>query len=315
MNNQNAENPNAQPDLLNAGDVVADRFIVEEKIGQGSFGQIYRGNDKFSKRTVAVKVEPEQKGVLSGSPNDPRRLVIEQQVLLALREKKNIPEIYASGKTCGNCPYIVMQILGKNLTTLRKERKVPKFTASTAFRTGEQIAHALQYLHESRYIHRDIKPSNCCIGVPPFSGVIYLVDFGLCRKVSDAQGMWHVSLPKSIFKGTLRYASLNSIKTRRCGPSDDLIGWTYSIIELALSKLPWARSTPREMIRQKASITSEELCAQMPAPFLQAYKYALSLRPTQMPKHAFFNECLKQCIPLGVKPNDPYDWDICTYNV
>lgn len=47
--------------------------------------------------------------------------------------------IYASGKTEKNYPYIVMQILGKNLTTLRKERTEPKFTLSTAFRIGEQV--------------------------------------------------------------------------------------------------------------------------------------------------------------------------------
>uniref|UniRef100_A0A1I7VGC0 MSP domain-containing protein n=1 Tax=Loa loa TaxID=7209 RepID=A0A1I7VGC0_LOALO len=80
---------------------------------------------------VAIKVEPEYQGELNDAPNDPRRLVIEQQ--------PNIPIIYASGKTEKNYPYIVMQILGKNLTTLRKERTEPKFTLSTAFRIGEQV--------------------------------------------------------------------------------------------------------------------------------------------------------------------------------
>lgn len=47
----------------------------------------YRGRDKRQKRNVAIKVEPENRGELSNSPNDPRRLVIEQQVLLALRKK------------------------------------------------------------------------------------------------------------------------------------------------------------------------------------------------------------------------------------
>ncbi|VDM94039.1 unnamed protein product, partial [Onchocerca ochengi] len=135
------------------------------------------GRDKIQKRNVAIKVEPEFHGELDNSPKDPRRLVIEQQVLLALRKKPNIPMIYASGKTDKNYPYIVMQILGKNLTTLRKERIEPKFTFSTAFRIGEQVAHALQYLHEAGYIHRDVKPSNCCIGVPPETAIIYLVDF------------------------------------------------------------------------------------------------------------------------------------------
>lgn len=81
-------------------------------------------------------------------------------------------------------------------------------------------------------------------------------------------------------------------------------------IELTLSKLPWAKSSPRDMIQQKATITGEELCAQMPSPFLQCYNYIQSLKPIEMPRHSFINECLKRCIPLNVKPNDPYDWEI-----
>uniref|UniRef100_A0A915PY01 non-specific serine/threonine protein kinase n=1 Tax=Setaria digitata TaxID=48799 RepID=A0A915PY01_9BILA len=326
-NSNNLDHSSEPKDLLMVDEVVAGRFVVEEKIGQGSFGQIYRhiiilfchlirlGKDKHhQKRKVAIKVEPEHHGELSDLPNDPRRLVIEQQVLLALRKKSNIPTIYASGKTDKNYPYIVMQILGKNLTTLRKERKEPKFTSSTAFRIGEQVTHALQYLHEAGYIHRDVKPSNCCIGVPPDTDIIYLVDFGMCRKVIDSNGKWHMPKLKSIFKGTLRYASLNAIKTHQCGPSDDMMGWIYSIIEMALSKLPWAKSTTRDMIHQKTTITGEQLCSELPLPFLQCYNYIQSLKPTEMPRHTFIIECLKSCIPLNVRSNDPYDWEITDIN-
>ncbi|VDK66721.1 unnamed protein product [Gongylonema pulchrum] len=132
----------------------------------------------------------------------------------------------------------------------------------------------------------------------------------MCRKVLDSDGKWHISLPKSIFKGTLRYASLNAIKTHDCGPSDDLMGWIYSVIELALSRLPWAKSAPREMVKLKAKISGEELCAQMPPPFLQCHNYIQRLKPTEMPRHDFINSCLKSCIPRGVKPDDPYDWEV-----
>ncbi|KAL3990751.1 Protein kinase domain family protein [Acanthocheilonema viteae] len=296
------DNLNEPKDLLSVNEIINDRFVVEEKIGQGSFGQIYRGKDKRQKRCIAIKVEPEQRGELNNSPNDPRRLVIEQQ--------PNIPMIYASGKTERNYPFIVMQMLGKNLTILRKERTEPKFTLSTAFRTGVQVAHALQYLHEAGYIHRDVKPSNCCIGIPPETAIVYLIDFGMCRKVRNSTGKWHMPRLKSIFKGTLRYASVNAIITHQCGPCDDMMGWIYSIIELALSKLPWAKSALRDMVQQKLTITGEQLCAQMPPPFLQCHNYIQSLKPTEMPHHNFINQCLKRCIPLNVKPNDPYDWEI-----
>lgn len=52
----------------------------------------------------------------------------------------NIPLIYASGRTNKGYPYIIMQMLGKNLTDLRKKRAEKRFTPSTAFRVAEQVS-------------------------------------------------------------------------------------------------------------------------------------------------------------------------------
>lgn len=52
----------------------------------------------------------------------------------------------------------------------------------------------------------------------------------MCRKIIDSTGKWHMPRLKSAFKGTLRYASLNAIVTHQCGPSDDMMGWIYSIV-------------------------------------------------------------------------------------
>ncbi|KHN88704.1 hypothetical protein Tcan_09164 [Toxocara canis] len=104
---------NGRPSLLAKDELLAGRYRVSEKVGQGSFGQIYkrvlfgsksvnelrkateylvqrnlvhhRGSDKMKNRAVAMKVEPVVKK--GDKVNDPRRLVLEQNVLIALRKK------------------------------------------------------------------------------------------------------------------------------------------------------------------------------------------------------------------------------------
>ena len=106
-------------------------------IGQGSFGQIFRGSDTAKdNRNVAIKVEPKY---CNDQSNDPRRLVIECKVLVEIRGKRHIPLMYASGKSASGNPFIVMQYLGDNLTTLRKQRPQQKFSKSTSFRVAQQV--------------------------------------------------------------------------------------------------------------------------------------------------------------------------------
>uniref|UniRef100_A0A914ZY42 non-specific serine/threonine protein kinase n=4 Tax=Parascaris univalens TaxID=6257 RepID=A0A914ZY42_PARUN len=293
--------------LLAKDELIAIRYYVSEKIGQGSFGQVYRGVDKMRERAVAIKVEPLTKK--GDKVNDPRRLVLEQNVLIALRNKPNIPLIYASGRTSKGYPYIIMQILGKNLTDLRKKRADKRFTPSTAFRVAEQISTALQHLHEATFIHRDVKPTNCCLGAVPDVKHVYLIDFGMCRRFRADNGKWRPLRKKAPFKGTIRYASLNALRLQECGPVDDLIGWLYSCIEITLSKLPWAKSTPREMLHMKENMTAEEVCAQMPPPFVECYNYISQLKSTEFSEHVKMHKWLRDCRPTSTETGDPFDWE------
>ncbi|VDN95684.1 unnamed protein product [Brugia pahangi] len=64
------------------------------------------------------------------------------------------------------------------------------------------------------------------------------------------------------------------------------------------------------MIQQKAAINGEELCAQMPPPLLSCHNCVKSLQPAEMSRNSFINDCIKRCIPLNARPNDPHDWEI-----
>ncbi|MFH4979003.1 hypothetical protein AB6A40_005712 [Gnathostoma spinigerum] len=293
-------------DLLSQDEIIGGRYLVVSKLGQGAFGQIFMGRDKNTSTEVAIKTEPHY----DGNPcNDPRRLILEKNVLIALRSVCHIPLIYACGKTKKQYHYIVMQLLGRNLTDLRKERDEKKFSAKTAFRAAIQIIYALKALHEVGYVHRDVKPSNCCTGIGRRIRTVYLIDFGMCRRIITKDGKRRPLREKCEFRGTIRYATLEVLRTGECGPCDDVVGWLYSTIEIYLSAVPWAKVTPREMVVMKQTLKDEEVCEGMPYGFLQCYKYAIGVTQEEMPNYNHILDCYQECLPSGTKADDPYDWE------
>ncbi|KAE9416084.1 hypothetical protein Angca_002286, partial [Angiostrongylus cantonensis] len=104
--------------------------------------------------------------------------------------------------------FIVMELLGKSLSDLRKKNEGRRFDSITALRVGLMMTDSLKVLHDMGYIHRDIKPGNMCIGATPESvRKVYLLDFGLARKFRRNGKVMRRG--KVGFRGTLRYVSLN----------------------------------------------------------------------------------------------------------
>lgn len=159
--------------------------------------------------------------------------------------QSHIPAILSSGKQ-HECPFIVMQMLGKNLSELRRREKGRRLSHGTVYRVSEQIVIGLRHLHEHGYLHRDVKPSNACCGR---SGLdvrqVYIVDFGMmhsgymkwngmvagmARQYRDKNGHVRRARDYAGFRGTVRYVSPTIHARMEPGPCDDLIGWLYSIV-------------------------------------------------------------------------------------
>uniref|UniRef100_A0A914Y6D2 non-specific serine/threonine protein kinase n=1 Tax=Panagrolaimus superbus TaxID=310955 RepID=A0A914Y6D2_9BILA len=187
--------------LLQPNSRLGTKYTVIQMFAGGGFGQVYRARDEDRQITVAVKVEPKN--------HDPGRIILEQSVLSQLKGTPNAPTLYASG-TIGSNNYIIMEILGPNLSDIRKKNKSQCLSLGSALRATLQATTALRTLHGIGYIHRDVKPSNFCIG---FSGaqkrIVYLVDFGLSRQFRDKNGRLRKKRRVAAFRGTLKYVSVN----------------------------------------------------------------------------------------------------------
>ncbi|KAE9417485.1 hypothetical protein Angca_005986, partial [Angiostrongylus cantonensis] len=198
--------------LLKDGQILLDKFRVEGLLADGGFAQV------FSR--WAVKIESEK--------CDRKRMKLEILLLMLLRGKENIPEITAMG-TCSMGHFFIMELVGRNLSDLRRQLPHRRLSPGTLYRAMLQVTHALSLVHGAGFLHRDLKPSNCCIGVDHVTR-IYLLDYGLARQYIDSSGLMRKPRESIGMRGTLRYVSLEAHARHDLGPSHDLVALLYSIV-------------------------------------------------------------------------------------
>ena len=165
-----------------AGQILGNRWRVRRRVGKGTFSEIYEASDLRQERGadgrhphVAVKVARDgQKRSM---------LLHEEEVLRALQPCPAIARFVEIGRDSA-CHYLVMQLLGENLSNMRRLTRDKRLSLSTTVLLGVQIVEAIRKMHELGYIHRDIKPSNCCIGLHD-ERTCFLLDFGLAFLVDS----------------------------------------------------------------------------------------------------------------------------------
>ena len=151
-------------------------FRIEELIGQGGMGVVYRAYDLRLKRTVALKlVAPE----LELDDRFRERFAQESELAMSL-EHPNVVPIYDSGDADGRL-YLAMRLVdGTDLRAVLREEST--LAPPRALAICGQVAKALDAAHARGLVHRDVKPSNVLLDE---SEHVYLADFGLTRRLEE----------------------------------------------------------------------------------------------------------------------------------
>lgn len=161
------------------GNLIADRFQIEEQIGEGAFGIVYRATDLELGRTVALKMRR--------SDDEASRELIQQWIeearLAARLEHPGIVSVFDAGTLEDGTSYLVFQFVdGKTLREyLESEEPLPQ----SVDKLFAQLADALAYAHGCDCVHRDLKPENILIDD---SGQPKIVDFGLAIHEQERPG-------------------------------------------------------------------------------------------------------------------------------
>jgi serine/threonine protein kinase len=206
--------------------------------------------------------------------------------------------------------YIIMELLGPSLGSLKKGLPDHKFSPATASRLLLHMLRCIEAFHSHGYTHRDIKPGNFLLR-PGSDEPVCLIDFGLAQRCFDENTKEHrQQRTKAGFAGTCKYASVHAHEKIDLSRRDDLLSWIYSAIDLFQGRMPWTGARDhRAAYAMKRSVKPQIMFVGMPPEFLEMYEYLGRLEWAETPNYAMMKEKMEKVI-VDLRANDePWDWE------
>ena len=289
---------------------VSEEFKInlDEKIGNGSFGQIYKCINIKTKKEYAAKIE-------SNSTTIPL-LAHEYKMYKLLEGGTGIPTV-AFFNNQGVDTVLIIDLLGPNLEDIMQDTKEKKFSLKTTLMIADQILSRLNFIHELGILYRDIKPENFLVGNSLRETLIYIIDFGLARKYIDPKTNMHIPFKENrAIAGTARYISINVHKGYEQGRRDDLISLCYMMLYFLKGELPWdsvkakARDEKYKKIYDiKVQLDPDKLTTDFPVEIKILFEYIFELQFQDKPNYAYMKSMINKAIEhLGTCNDMAFDW-------
>jgi serine/threonine protein kinase len=203
------------------------KYTIDDVLGQGKFGTVYKGTIKKTGEPVAIKMES-----LSFSAK------------MLKHETTILSHLYTSGCRC--VPYVFWYGIYKNNSclvmnyyscSLDDYSKTHELTKKQLNQFMAKSIELLENIHTHYVVHRDIKPHNFMIG---FDKDLYIIDFGLASIYVDE---YKKHIPDTHYKehvlGSPRYMSYNIYNGKEAVRRDDFISLGYMYLYLNGTPLPW----------------------------------------------------------------------------
>ena len=222
-------------------------YRVQEKIGAGGMGEVYRAQDTRLCRDVALKVLP----VLFA--RDAERMVRferEAKVLASLNHP-NIASIYGVEESNGTRALVMELVEGPTFAERIRQGRIPLEEVLTF---AKQIADALEYAHERGIIHRDLKPSN--VKLTPESQV-KILDFGLAKaleretvepELQDSPTLSGPATRTGVLLGTAAYMSPEQARGKRVDRRADIWAFGCMLYEMLTGRAAFTGETTSDIL-------------------------------------------------------------------
>ncbi len=209
------------------------RYEVQEKLGEGGMGAVYRAHDRQLRRPVALKVLPPE---YAADPERRERLLREARAASALNHP-NIVGIYEAGSDQG-VSFIAMELVeGKTLQEAIPAKGLP---LGKALDYAVQIAGALAKAHAAGVVHRDLKPGNVMVTGPASGhpGLVKLLDFGLARRVRLEPHESTLTAERGIL-GTPAYMSPEQASGQEVDRRSDIFSFGCVLYQMLTGRRPF----------------------------------------------------------------------------
>ena len=241
------------------GQVVADRYHVVKKLGEGGMGQVYLAEHVKMGRRSAIKVmnpsmvhDPDAVARFNREASNASRIT-----------HPNVCAIYDFGETADGLIYLAMEFIeGEPLTDLlEREGALPVGRATGIFL---QTAEALQAAHDLGIVHRDLKPDNIMLSRRKGGGdTVKVVDFGIAKAVGGDEAGQKVT-KTGLVVGTPEFMSPEQLSGDTLDGRSDLYSLALVLYRMLTGKLPFEATTVQETMIKRLTDEPTKLAEARP---------------------------------------------------
>lgn len=219
---------------MNIGRVVAGRYELVERVGAGTFFQVFKGRERVTGSFVAVKaLHPEVQADAAFCP-----ALMETMTLATELAHPGIARVYEVTEEDG-APVLITEFV-RGMDLKERIRRIAPFTVSVAVDFALAICEALQYAHASGFVHGDLRPQH--IIVTP-DGVVKVVDFGLAAAIAASPEAAARNLAKAVPYQAPEAAAQGVILQ-----ASDIYALGVVLFEMLTGSLPYRADTPVQMV-------------------------------------------------------------------
>ena len=252
--------------------LMIDKYIIQDRLGSGSMGRVYKASHPMMGRTVALKIiAPE---IITNA-----RVVARFQREMKMVGRLDHPHVvraFDAGQV-GQMLYIVMEYVPGESLGQRFRAKGP-ISPADVVDYATQAALGLFHAHEQGIVHRDVKPSNLLLNE---EGVIKVLDLGL-GVLMEADDALSFATADGIAVGTIDYMSPEQACGKEVDGRSDLYSLGCSMYHLMTGKLPFTGNTPVERLGKRISgkpVPILEVKLDVPASLVAVMDRLLANRP------------------------------------
>lgn len=229
-----------QTTVIGPGQIVADKYILNEKIGQGGMATVWKGTHTGIGKEVVIKI------MLPHADAGVNRFQQECRIMARVSHP-NVITIYDAGSINQRQPFMVMEyIRGESLgAILDKEGALP---LPLALEILLQLCSGLEAAHKAGIIHRDLKPDNILVQERNTrSDWVKIVDFGIARLTDAMEKL----TSEGVVVGTLEYMAPEQLEGKPADERSDLYAATVLFFEMLTGLMPYeAENTRAHFIKQ-----------------------------------------------------------------